>query len=91
MKNLRNVLVSSAFIFAIGIAFALDASNSLFIQKYGEFTAGCTLGTLNQMSCGTNPWIYGNCTVTLGFQTVDAFDQIDAFGQCTQRLYKTSP
>ena len=82
------------FPLALVISFAtslLSVGKTDSMLKYGQFTSGCSLGTLNEVACGIEPWVYGSCTVTLGFQTVDAYNSINMFGQCSERLYKRNP
>ncbi|MCG8318176.1 MAG: hypothetical protein MI921_01625 [Cytophagales bacterium] len=91
-----NRITSNRVFFRLALAISLvvsliSLSETNSIQKYGQFTSGCSLGTLNEVACGIEPWVYGSCTVTLGFQTVDAYNSINMFGQCSERLYKRNP
>ena len=82
------------FPLALGISLGASltsVSKTSAMFKYGQFISGCSLGTLNETACGVQPWLYGCCTVTLGSVTVDAYNTINMFGQCSERLYKRNP
>lgn len=91
-----NRINSNRVFFRLALAISLvvsliSLSETNSIQKYGQFTSGCSIGTLNEIDCSLYPWTYGYCTVTLGFQTADAYNKIDMLGQCSERLYKRNP
>lgn len=94
MKNLKNALVSSAFIAAFVLAFitssASKANNASTLSEYGKFSTGCQLGDLVESNCVTTPTFFGRCTVILGFEIKEAFDSINGAGLCSEPLYKTS-
>ena len=99
MKNLRIVLLSLALVLAIGAAYAHNSkykratSKATSILKYGGFLSGCKLGTLNEFEwqCGTTQTTYGRCSVSLGFETKDAWDMINIGGLCAVPVYRNSP